>query len=62
MYAIGNLFKQEPAAIAAVLAAVLPLLVVFGVVDMDADQIAGIEAAVVLVLGLFVRQSVTPSG
>lgn len=54
------MFKREPVAIAAALQAVLNALVLLGVLHLTPDQLAGINTAVVLVLGLFVRQQVTP--
>lgn len=56
-----NLLTQEPVAIASSLTAVLNVLVLLSVLSLGADQLAGINTATVLVLGLFVRKAVTPN-
>jgi hypothetical protein len=55
---MGNPFEKEPAIIGAAVVAVLNALVLLGVVSLTPEQIAGINIALVAVLGLFVRQSV----
>ena len=63
-----NYIAQEPvrfwAAVTGVIVAVIPLLTLFGVLDLTADQISGI-LAVLVALGVlfqffFVRERVTP--
>lgn len=56
-----NILKAEPVAIASALTAILNCLVLLGVISLDADQLSAINAAVVVVLGLIVRQAVTPN-
>lgn len=56
-----NLLTQEPVAIASALTAGLNVFVLLGVFSLGADQLAGINTATVLVLGLFVRKAVTPN-
>ena len=53
--------QREPAAIAAAIIAVLQVLVIFNVVTLTVDQLATVNTAMVLVLGLFVRQVTTPT-
>lgn len=54
-----GIFGREPAAIAAVLAIAINLAISFGL-KLTVDQVALINALVVGVLGLIVRQSSTP--
>ena len=54
------MFGREPAAIAAVIAIAINLAISFGL-RLTVDQVALINALVVGVLGLIVRQSVTPT-
>lgn len=61
MYNPKELLTKEPAVIAGSVAVVLNVLVLLGVLDIDSDQIAGINAGTAAVLALFVRQSVTPN-
>lgn len=56
-----NILTQEPVAIASTLTAVLNVLVLLSVFSLNAEQLAGINTAVVLILGLFVRKAVTPN-
>ena len=56
---MGTIFGREPAAIAAAVAIAINLAVSFGL-KLDVDQIALVNALVVAVLALLVRQSVTP--
>lgn len=51
--------QREPAAIASVVLAVINALILFGVVTVTGEQLAGLNIALVAVLGLFVRQSST---
>ena len=53
------IFGREPAAIAAVIAIAINLLISFGL-HLTVEQVALINALVVGVLGLIVRQSSTP--
>lgn len=55
------IFGREPAAIAAVLAIAINLGVSFGL-KLTVEQIALINTLAVAILGLIVRQSVTPVG
>ncbi len=57
---MGGFLGREPAAWAAVLAIAVNLAVSFGL-RLDSDQIAMINALVVAVLALLVRQNVTPT-
>ena len=63
-----NYIAQEPvrfwAAVTGVIVAVIPLLTLFGVIDLTSDQVSGI-LAVLVALGVlfqffFVRERVTP--
>jgi hypothetical protein len=54
-----NIFGREPAAIAAVLAIAINLAISFGL-QLTVEQVSLINALVVGVLGLIVRQSSTP--
>lgn len=51
---------REPAAIAAVIAIVINLAISFGL-KLTVDQVALVNTLVIGVLGLIVRQSVTPN-
>ena len=57
---MGSIFGREPAAIAAVIAIAINLAISFGL-KLTVDQVALINALVVGILGLIVRQSVTPT-
>jgi len=52
--------NTEPAIVSAAVVAVLNALVLLGVVTLTPDQVAGVNAAVVAVLALVVRNRVTP--
>jgi uncharacterized membrane protein len=54
------IFGREPAAIAAVVAIAINLGITFGL-KLSVEQVAIINALVVGVLGLIVRQTVTPT-
>jgi len=54
------IFGREPAAIAAVIAIAINLAVSFGL-KLSVEQIALINTLTVAILGLIVRQSVTPT-
>jgi hypothetical protein len=58
---LKNLLRKEPVAIGTALVAVLNALVLLGVLSLTAAQLGGINTAVVLVLGLFTRNAVTPN-
>lgn len=53
--------NREPVAIAAAVRSVLAVAIGFGL-NIDPEQLAAIVVAVEVVLGLFVRASVTPNG
>lgn len=53
--------QKEPAVVAGAVIAVLNVLVLLHVVTLTGDQLAAINTALVAVLSLFVRQSVTPN-
>lgn len=61
MYSPREILNREPAAISATLIAALNVAVLLGLVDLSDGQLAGINTALTLLLGLFVRQSVTPT-
>jgi len=54
--------KAEPAAISGAIVAVLNALVLLGVLNLDVDQVTGINVALIAVLTLAIRQNVTPVG
>lgn len=54
--------KAEPAAISGAIVAVLNALALLGVLNLDVDQVTGINVALIAVLTLLVRQNVTPVG
>lgn len=56
-----NPLRTEPAAISGAIVAVLNALVLLNVLNLTVDQISGINIAVIAVLTLFVRQTVTPN-
>lgn len=64
MYSFKRVIAQEPNAVAAALMALLNVFVMTGVVSWGGDVVAGVNTALVLVLGLFyVRPlSVSKSG
>ena len=53
--------QKEPTAVAAAVVAVLNVLQLTGVVNLDGDAVSAINIALVAVLGLFVRQASTPT-
>lgn len=58
---LKNILSKEPVAISSAVVAVLNVLVLLGVIDLAAAAVAGVNVAVVAVLGLFVRSAVTPN-
>jgi len=54
------IFGREPAAIAAVLAIAINLALSFGL-RLTVDQVALVNALVIAILGLIVRQNTTPT-
>jgi chemotaxis protein CheY-P-specific phosphatase CheC len=60
-YSPKNLLNKEPVVLAAAVVVVLNTLSLLGVVTVSVDQLSAINAAVVTVLALFTRQSVTPN-
>lgn len=62
MYNPKEVFKKEPAVLAGALQTVVNAVVGFGLVSASAEQLAGVNVAVLAVLTLFyVRPSVTPN-
>jgi hypothetical protein len=63
---MGNRFiallQREPTAVGALVAAVVPALVLLGAVRLDDKAIAGLVVAVNAVAGFAVRLAVTPLG
>ena len=59
---MSNPIRSEPAIISGALVAVLNALVALSVISLSAEQISAINVALVAVLAIFVRQSVTPVG
>jgi hypothetical protein len=59
MYDFRNILNAEPAAVAEAIRQVLFVGVLLGVFVLDAPQLAGISAAISLVLTLFVRKQVS---
>jgi len=53
--------QREPAVVAGAVIAVLQVLVLFNVIQVDEIQLAAINTALIAVLSLFIRQSVTPN-
>jgi hypothetical protein len=64
MYSPKRLLTQEPNAVSAAVMAVLNIFIMTGALDWNADVVAGVNTALVLVLGLvYVRPlSVSKSG
>lgn len=60
-YSIKNVFTKEPVAIAGAIRSVIYVLVLLGVVTLNAPQLAGIALALELGLGLFARHNSTPT-
>lgn len=59
MYQLTNIFRNEPPVLAGCVQAVLALAVLFGV-PLTAEQLAGIEGTLAMLLALLVRHHVTP--
>lgn len=57
---MSKIFSREPSLISGAVAAVIALVVAFGV-DLSADKVGAIMAVVAAVLALLVRSSVTPN-
>ena len=53
--------NKEPVAVSAAIVAVLNVLQLLGVVNLDGDTVSAINIALVAVLGLFARQASTPT-
>lgn len=60
-YSILNLFTKEPVAIAGAVRSVLYVAVILGAIALDAEQLAAIALTLEVILGLFVRNAVTPT-
>lgn len=58
---MSNPLRTEPAIISGAAVAVLNALVALSVITLTAEQISAINVALVAVLAIFVRQSVTPT-
>lgn len=58
---MSNPFRTEPAIISGALVAILNALVALSVISLTAEQISAVNVALVAVLTIFVRQSVTPT-
>ena len=56
-----EIFNREPTAIAGAIRTILYGAVIFGVVTLTVEQLAQIAIGLEVLLGLFVRQSVTPN-
>lgn len=61
LYDLKNILSKEPVAIAGAIRSVLFVLVLVGLIAIDEKVLAGIALAAEVVLGLFVRNSVTPT-
>jgi hypothetical protein len=57
---LKSLLENEPAALGSLVASILPVLVLLGVVRIDADGIAAIVVAINTTVGFAVRMSVAP--
>lgn len=53
------IFQREPALILGAVGAIITLVTAFGL-DLNGEQVAGINAATVAILSVIVRQKVTP--
>lgn len=61
IYSPKNVLEKEPAVVSGAVVAVVNALVLLNVVTLGAEQLAGANVAMVAVLSLLVRQSVTPN-
>jgi hypothetical protein len=57
---LKSLLENEPAALGSLVASILPVLVLLGVLRVDADGIAAIVVAINTTVGFAVRMSVAP--
>jgi hypothetical protein len=55
-----EILNKEPVVIAGAVIAILNVAQLLGLLSLDADQLAAINAALVALLSLFVRAKVTP--
>lgn len=60
-YSLANILKQEPSSISAVFIALANLLPLMNLVQLTADQVNGMNVALVLVLSLFYVRPLTAS-
>jgi dipeptide/tripeptide permease len=60
MFNLKNLLKQQPVAISAAVISFVNLCSLFGLFEVSADQLAALDTALVLILGLFTWNAVTP--
>lgn len=61
LYDLRNIFTKEPVAIAGTVRSILFIAVLLGLAVLDEKQLAGIALGLELLLGLFVRNAVTPT-
>ena len=59
MYSLKAILDKEPAAIAEAVRVVLPVLILLGVVHLNAEALAGIVLGLSAILTLFVRSAST---
>lgn len=60
MKKVWERLSAEPALLSGAVMAVVNLLALFGAVTLTADQLAGINAALMAVLAVIIRATVTP--
>lgn len=60
-YSLKNLLTHEPVAFGSALVAILNLLVLLRVLELNVEQITAANVATVTVLALFTRRAVTPN-
>lgn len=61
MYSIGNILRQEPTTVSAAVIAILNVLAAAHVFAVSTEQLAAINTAVVMLLGLFYVRPLTAS-
>lgn len=57
----GTILGREPALIAGAVDALINVLILFHVVVLTADQISGLNVLMAAIIGLVIRQVVTPT-
>jgi len=55
------IFRREPVLIIGLLQAIIAALVVFGLINWSATQVAAVEGLLAAILSVIVRQVVTPA-